>query len=84
MNIAYSEVPFMVEAKTCGCKEKNIQKVTYSFTDGYHGLCIDKKDILSAELEACKRLLRNAIDESERTAIETEISELKMALDLLP
>jgi hypothetical protein len=45
MNIAYSEVPFMVEAKTCGCKEKNIQKVTYSFTDGYHGLCIDKKDI---------------------------------------
>jgi hypothetical protein len=33
MNIAYSEVPLKVEAKTCGCKEKNMQKVTYSFTD---------------------------------------------------
>jgi hypothetical protein len=31
-----------------------------------------------------QRLSKNAIDESERTAIEREISELKMALDLLP
>ena len=59
-------------------------KVTYSLTDAYHSLCLDKKDILLAELEACKRLSRNAIDELERTAIETEILELKMALDLLP
>jgi hypothetical protein len=84
MNISVTEVPLKIIAKTYSCKERRNKKVTYSLTDTYHSLCLDKKDILSAELEACKRLSRNAIDESERTAIETEISELKMALDLLP
>ena len=82
MNISVTEVPLKIIAKTYNCRRN--KKVTYSLTDTYHSLCLDKKDILSAELEACKRLSRNAIDESERTAIETEISELKMALDLLP
>jgi hypothetical protein len=84
MNIAYSEVPFMVEAKTCGCKEKNMQKVTYSFTDGYHSLCIDKKDIISAELEACERLLKYTADKADREIVEKELTELKMTLDLMP
>jgi hypothetical protein len=84
MNIAYSEVPMTVEAKTCGCKEKNMQKVTYSFTDSYHSLCIDKKDIISAELEACGRLLKYTADKADRETIEKEIAELKMALDLMP
>jgi hypothetical protein len=84
MNISVTETPIKIIAKTCGCKERKNNKVIYSLTDTYHSLCLDKKDILSAELEACKRLLKNAIDESERKAIETEISELKMALDLLP
>jgi hypothetical protein len=85
MNIAYSEVPVTVEAKTCGCKEKNMQKVTYSFTDSYHSLCIDKKDIISAELQACERLLKdNSADEIDRRATEKEIAELKFSLYLLP
>lgn len=84
MNISVTEVPLKIIAKTYRCKESRNKKVTYSITDSYHSLCLDKKDILSAELEACKRLSKNAIDESERTTIETEISELKMALDLLP
>jgi hypothetical protein len=84
MNIAYSEVPVTVEAKTCGCKEMNMQKVTYSFTDSYHSLCIDKKDIISAELKACERLLKYTADNVDRGTIEKEIAELKMALDLMP
>ena len=83
MNISVTEVPLKIVAKMCRCKERKNKKVTYLFTDTYHTLCLDKKDILSAELEACERLLKYAIDESERTAIEKEISELRMALDLL-
>jgi hypothetical protein len=51
MNIANMEEP-MIVAKTCGCKKKS-KKVIYSFIDNSHGLCIDKKDIMSAELGAC-------------------------------
>jgi hypothetical protein len=43
-----------------------------------------KKDIISSELEACESLLKRTSEESDRKAIETEITELKMALDLMP
>jgi hypothetical protein len=81
MNICVTGVPLKIIAKICSCKGRRNKKVTYSITDAYHSLCLDKKDILLAELEACERLSKNAIDESESKAIETEISELKMALD---
>jgi len=84
MNISVTEVPLQIIAKTYLCKERRNKKVIYSLIDAYHSLCLDKKDILSAELEACERLSKNAMDESERRAIKTEISELKMAIDLLP
>ncbi len=84
MNIAVTETSMKVIAKTCGCKEKNMQIVTYSFTDSYHGLCIDKKDIISAELEACEQLLKYAADESDKNIVEREIAELRMMLDLMP
>jgi hypothetical protein len=70
-------------AKTCGCKEKKM-KVTYSFVDAYHSLCLDKKDVILAELEACRRLSRYAMDELDKKTIDTEIAELNMALDLMP
>jgi hypothetical protein len=86
MHITESEVPVKVVAKTCGCKEKSNnadRKVTYSFVVDYHNLCIDKKDIISAELEACERLLKHTADEIDKNIIETEITELKMTLDLM-
>lgn len=83
MNISVIEVPLKIVAKMCRRKGRKNKKVIYLFIDTYHSLCLDKKDILSAELEACERLLKYAIDESERTAIEKEISELRIALDLL-
>ena len=58
MNISESEEPVKVIAKTCCCcndKSNNSgRKVTYSFVNDYHNLCLDKKDIISAELEAVK------------------------------
>ena len=51
MNIIEPESPVTILAKTCGCKEKNM-KVTYFFIDSCHTLCLDKKDIIYAEIEA--------------------------------
>ena len=84
MNIGESEQQANIIAKTCGSKERGTKKITYSFIDAYHSLCLDKKDIISSELEACESLLKRTADESDRQAIESEITELKMALDLMP
>ena len=43
MNIGDPESPVTILAKTCGCRERNM-KVTYSFIDSYHSLCLDKKE----------------------------------------
>jgi hypothetical protein len=98
MNISESEELSKLVAKTCGCnKDKRNgntsanntagisygRKVTFSFIDDYHSLCLDKKDILSAELEAYERLLKQTKDEMDKKIIETEIAELKMTLDLM-
>jgi hypothetical protein len=69
MNIVDTEAPETIIAKTCGCREKN-RKVTYSFVDYSHGLHLDKKDIISAELEACQKLLKYAMDAADKKAIE--------------
>lgn len=82
MNIAYSQ-PSLVIAKTCGRME-NEQKVTYTFSEEFHSLCIDKKDIIEAQIQACERLLKYATNEPERRVVEKEIAELKLALDLMP
>ncbi len=83
MNISESETPVKVVAKTCGCREKNRTKVTYEFVDSYHNLCLDKKDIIYAELDACERLLNYVTEICDKTTVESEIVELRMALDLL-
>lgn len=82
MNIVYPEEN-PITARTCGCREKNRQKVTYAFSQEFHILCMDKKYIIQAEIEACERLLKYAINDSERAIIEKEIAELKAALDLM-
>jgi len=81
MNIVNSETSAMIVAKACGRTEK--RKISYAFLQGYHDLCVDKKDIVSAQLEACERLLKYASDQNDRAALEQEIKELKMTLDLM-
>ena len=83
MNMSNTESPVIILAKTCGCKEKNM-KVAYSFIDSYHSLSLtDKKDIISAEIEACNRLSKYTRDERDKEVIKKEITELKMSLDLI-
>jgi hypothetical protein len=82
MNLAESEVDAAMMAKTCGCKERG-EKVSYAYTDSYHSLCLDKKEILAAEIQACERLLNYVSNQSERSVVDKEIADLRMALDLL-
>jgi hypothetical protein len=82
MNIITEEYDSPVTAKTCGCKS-NKRKVTYSFVSGSHSLCLDRKDLITGQLEACRKLVKYATDEDDKNAVEKEINELIMALDLL-
>jgi hypothetical protein len=82
VNITESEAPYEITAKTCGSKE-NGRKVIYSFVEPFHNLSKDKKDIIISEIHACERLTNYARDKLDREVIEAEISDLKMALDLL-
>ena len=58
--------------------------MTYEFIDSYHSLCLDKKDIIYAEIEASDTLLKDVSNEVDKKTIKSEIAELKMALYLLP
>ena len=82
MNITDSEAPYEITAKTCGSKD-NSRKVIYSFVESFHNLSKDKKDIIVSEIQACERLRKYARDDLDKKVIEAEISDLKMALDLL-
>jgi hypothetical protein len=83
MNIVYTETPLSIMAKTYGYSERN-RRVTYAFLDSYHSLCLDKKDIIYSEIQACQSLLRYTKDKVDKKVIEKEITGLKMALDLMP
>ena len=82
MNIADTEKSMKVIAKICGCKEKNVRNVIYSFLDSYHSLCIDKRDTISAELEACEQLLKYDLDNIDKNIVKREVAELKMMLEI--
>lgn len=71
-----------MEARTCAGRNRRV--VAYKFTDAFHSLCMDKKDILLAEITASENLLRYCSEAEDRKAVEKEISELKKALDLMP
>lgn len=80
MNIVYTQSS-LVTAKTCGCREK--REVTYAFSAEPHSLCLNKKDVVDAQINACNELLKHTRDASEKLTIEKEITDLKTALDLI-
>ena len=81
MNIAQTENPFVIEAKTCGCKNK--KNITYSFIESSHSLCIDRRELILAQIQACERLLKYVKEDIDLRLIEKEISELKLTQDLI-
>ena len=82
MNIIESESPFLVEARTCGWKERG-KSVSYHFIESAHSLCLGKGELLLAQIQACERLLKYTKDEEEITALKDEIAKLKLVLDLI-
>ena len=81
MNIAEKENQFEMEAKTCNCKKK--ANIIYSFVDSYHSLCLDKKEIILAQIQGCERLLKYVTDENDMSILGKEVAELRLALDLM-
>lgn len=81
MNILEIEFPFKIEAKTSKFNEKT--SIIYSIAESYHNYCIDKKEIIIEQIKACKNLLRFTNNKNETLALEKEISELKLALNIL-
>ncbi len=82
MNIIESESPYLVEARTCGCKERG-KSVSYHFIESSHSLCLGKGELLLAQIQACERLLKYTKDDEEITVLKDEIAKLKLVLDLI-
>ena len=53
MNLLEEENDCPVVAKTCvSTQTTDKRKVTYMFLNEYHGLCLDRKDLVLAQIEA--------------------------------
>ena len=82
MNIIENEIPYLVEARTCGCNERG-KSVSYHFIESSHSLCLDKGELILSQIQACERLLKYSKDDDETVVLKDEISKLKLALDLI-
>lgn len=81
MNIIELEFPLKIEAKTSKYNEET--SIIYSIAELQHNFCIDKKEIIIEQIKACENLSRYSTNKSDNLALEREISELKLALDIL-
>lgn len=81
MNILEAEDPLKIEARTSKYQRKT--NIIYSIVEFYHNLCIDKQQLLYAQIKACENLSRQTTDLNDISAIHTEIVKLKRALALL-
>jgi hypothetical protein len=82
MNIMENEIPYLVEAKTCGCNEKG-KSVSHHFVESSHVLCEDKSELMWSQIQAYERLLKYSKDDSETLVLKNEIFKLKLGLDLM-
>ncbi len=82
MNIIENEIPYLVEARTCGCNERG-KSVSYRFIESSHALCMDKVELISGQIQACERLLKLAKEDGEIVLLRDEISKLKLALEII-
>jgi uncharacterized small protein (DUF1192 family) len=80
MNILEIEFPLKIEAKITRYNDKT--NIIYSVAELQHNICIDKKEIIREQIKACENLSRYITNKSDSLALEREISELKIALDI--
>jgi len=81
LNILEVKFPLKIEAKTTRYNDKT--NVIYSIAELQHNFCIDKKEIIIEQIKACQNLSRYNINKSDSLALEREIHELKIALNIL-
>ena len=82
MNVIESEIQTMVvEAKVCGCNAKE-KSISYNFAEPAHILCLEKRDIILAQIQACEKLLNNTKDEVV-DIIKNEIVDLTLVLSAI-
>lgn len=73
MNISISEPQLICEAKVCGYGNN---KIVYGFAEPVHSLCIDKKQLILMQIQACRNLQKHTLDILELHMIKNEIDEL--------
>ena len=81
MNILEIEFPLKIEAKTT--KYNDTTNIIYSIAELQHNICINKKEIIREQIKACENLSRYTTNKTDTLALQREISELKIALDIL-
>jgi len=81
MNILEIEFPLKIEAKTTRYNDKT--NIIYSIAELQHNICINKKEIIREQIKACENLSRYTTNKTDTLALQREISELKIALDIL-
>jgi hypothetical protein len=81
MNILEIEFPLKIEAKTTRYNDKT--NIIYSIAELQHNICINKKEIIREQIKACENLSRYTTNKTDTLALQKEISELKIALDIL-
>lgn len=82
MNIIENEIPYLVEARTCGCNERG-KSVSYRFIESSHALCMNKVELISGQIQACERLLKAAKEDGEIGLLGDEIFKLKLVLEII-
>ena len=81
MNVTDLESSFQIDAKICGSMKS--RKIAYSLLDFHHSICINKKDIIFAQISACEQLYKYTVDIFDSNVLKKEISDLKLILDPL-
>ena len=74
MNISMSESQLICEAKICGCT--NNKGIVYGFSEPVHSLCIDRKQLILSQIQACRNLLKCTKEKHELHIVKKEIDEL--------
>src|SRR5919108_3661253 len=59
-------------------------KVTYEFIDTYHCTCSYKRDIITAQLRACEKLIEYSREEGDKSQILSILHMLGLTLLLQP
>lgn len=84
MNIIEDEIQYIIDAKISGNNYNKSKNISYQFIEPVHGLCIDKRELLNGQIQACYRLLKDTIVDSEDDIVlREELTKLSLALDMV-